>query len=68
MPHLYGEPQTLSAVLGLAIVLMLAWPIAELIPNKAAAVLVGMILGAFCLFFGVLARKFYKLVLRLGTQ
>lgn len=68
VPHIYGEPQQLSAMLGFAIVLLLAWPIIELIPSKSIAVVVGITLGVFCLLFGIGVRKLYKLIVRLGTQ
>lgn len=67
VPHMYGEPQTLSTWIGIAIVFVLAWPIVILIPSKAVAVTVGLLLGIFCLGFGIVARKVYKLILKLGT-
>ncbi len=67
VPQMYGEPQTLSAWIGIAIVLVLGWPILVLIPSKSVAVMVAILLGIFAMGFGILARKFYKIILKFGT-
>jgi len=63
----WGEPRDQSALIGLGIAFLLCWPVVQLVPSKIAAVLTGALLGAICLVFGVIARKFSRWLVRLGS-
>lgn len=63
----WGEPRDQSALLGLGIAFLLAWPVITFIPNKIVAVLAATFLGSICLLFGVVARKAFRWLVRLGS-